>query len=420
MTISGRLREGETLTADTAALTDEDGMGALAYQWLRGGVEIEGATGRTHDLSQQDVGAMLEVRVTYADGHGTLETAGSVRSGPVVNVNDLPTGSVRLFGTAVEGSELRGDASLIEDEDGLGTFQFQWMRDGSAIAGATGSSYTLTGADVQAEVSLRVRYVDGQGTTETLLSDATPPVKQGTLTLVGTDGADNLVGADGNDVLSGRGGNDRILGNAGNDTIGGGDGADTLNGGDGNDVITGGDSEADLRDIVYGGNGDDKVDGGYGNDQLNGGLGNDSMEGGFGVDEVFGNEGDDVLTGSAYSDLIFGGDGNDFVNGGFGSDRVNGGDGADKFYHLGIFDHGNDWIQDYDASEGDVLLYGGRVTRDQFQVNLTRTANAGADDVEEAFVIFRPTGQILWALVDGGGQDQIMLQLGSETFDLLG
>jgi hypothetical protein len=37
----------------------------------------------------------------------------------------------------------------------------------------------------------------------------------------------------------------------------------------------------------------------------------------------------------------------------------------------------------------------------------------------EAFVIFRPTGQIMWALVDGAGQDQITLQLGSQIFDLL-
>ena len=37
----------------------------------------------------------------------------------------------------------------------------------------------------------------------------------------------------------------------------------------------------------------------------------------------------------------------------------------------------------------------------------------------EAFVIYKPTGQILWALVDGGGQDSINLQIGGDTFDLL-
>ena len=102
----------------------------------------------------------------------------------------------------------------------------------------------------------------------------------------------------------------------------------------------------------------DSIDGGHGNDELRGDEGNDSIEGGFGVDTVIGGVGDDVLSGSAWSDEVFGGTGEDFINGGFGSDRVNGGDDADRFYHLGIADHGSDWIQDYDAADGDVLIFG--------------------------------------------------------------
>jgi len=126
-----------------------------------------------------------------------------------------------------------------------------------------------------------------------------------------------------------------------------------------------------------------------------------------------------VLTGSAFSDLIFGGDGNDFINGGFGFDRVNGGAGADRFYHLGVAGHGSDWVQDYRAAEGDRLVFGTAATRAQFQVNLSETAGAGAAGVQEAFVIYRPTGQILWALVDGGAENHINLQIGAQVFDLL-
>jgi len=98
---------------------------------------------------------------------------------------------------------------------------------------------------------------------------------------------------------------------------------------------------------------------------------------------------------------------------------------ADKFYHLGIFDHGSDWVQDYTAAEGDVLLFGNvSASRDDFQVNFAHTASpegerSGDDDVQEAFVIYRPTGQIMWALVDGAGQDEINLKIGGNTFDLL-
>ncbi|NDW44233.1 hypothetical protein G0P99_04630, partial [Ruegeria sp. PrR005] len=117
--------------------------------------------------------------------------------------------------------------------------------------------------------------------------------------------------------------------------------------------------------------------------------------------------------------------GDDFVNGGFGHDRINGGTGADKFFHVGASGHGSDWVQDYSSAEGDVLLFGiGSATRDQFQVNFAHTENAegeraGDDAVSEAFVIYRPTGQIMWALVDGEGQSSINLKIGGDMFDLL-
>lgn len=261
-----------------------------------------------------------------------------------------------------------------------------------------------------------------------LVGDDAPNALVGTTgddTLFGRAGDDTLTGGLGNDVLQGEAGNDRLIGEAGNDSLLGGDGWDTLNGGDGADTLIGGQSETDLRDVVYAGAGDDHIDGGYGNDELRGGEGHDLMLGGFGVDMLVGGEGNDTATGSALSDLVFGGSGEDFVNGGWGHDRLNGGDDGDQFFHVGIFDHGSDWVQDYDAAEGDILHFG-RVgaTRDQFQVNFAHTASAageraGEDHIEEAFVIYRPTGQIVWALVDGAGQSQINAQIGGDVYDLL-
>ncbi len=227
-------------------------------------------------------------------------------------------------------------------------------------------------------------------------------------------------GGDAGVVLTGSSGSDTLQGGSGDDSLYGGDGNDSLDGGDGDDVIFGGATEADLRDEIYGGAGNDSIDGGYGNDQIYGQAGNDTIAGGFGSDDLRGQSGDDVITGSALSDLVFGGPGNDFVNGGWGHDRINGGSGADRFYHLGIFDHGSDWIQDYTAAEGDVLLFGdASASRDDFQVNISSTDGAGDAGVAEAFVIYRPTGQIIWALVDGAGQDEINLKIGGEVFDLL-
>jgi len=98
---------------------------------------------------------------------------------------------------------------------------------------------------------------------------------------------------------------------------------------------------------------------------------------------------------------------------------VNGGGGADRFYHLGIFDHGTDWIQDFNASEGDTLVFGNsEAGREDFQVNYAQTEGAGDPEVREAFVIYRETGQIIWALIDGAGEETIELQIGEDIFDI--
>ncbi len=434
--LTGEALQGETLTADASGITDRDGMGdgMPGVHWLRDGIEIEGAAvtldgdGRaTYSLSQADVGAEITAELRYTDAYDTAETVQSVPSAPVENVNSAPVGAVAIIGTVRVGETLEADTTGLSDPDGLGAFSYAWLRDGQPIMGAEADNYTLAEADLGAAISLRVSYTDGRDTAESVTSSATEIVEPGPLLLVGTPENDALVGASLNDTITGLAGDDRLIGQEGDDQIDGGIGADTLNGGDGDDTVIGGPSghEADQRDVIYSGAGNDRADGGGGNDLIYGQEGNDTLNGGFGADELQGQGGDDVITGGALSDLVYGGDGEDFVNGGFGYDRINGGDGADRFFHLGVADHGSDWVQDYASAEGDVLVFGNAAaSSDQFQINLNHTATAdgersGDDDVQEAFVIYRPTGQIMWALVDGEAQGQINLQIGGEVFDLL-
>ncbi|UWQ19301.1 hypothetical protein [Jannaschia sp. M317] len=550
VTIAGDLTEDATLTA-ASSLADEDGIGTLAYQWLRDGAPITGATADTYVLGQADVGTAMSVQVSYTDDQGTEESVTSGATAPVGNLNDDPSGTVTISGSAREGETLMA-VSTLNDDDGLGPLSYQWLRDGTAIAGATAAGYVLDVTDVGRQLSVMVSYTDGQGAAESVTTAVDSLIisrnfQEGTagddvLTglngndtlvglggddtlrggvgddrLIGGAGSDRLIGGDGADVavlavsstvvtveagdgglivtyaegpqdvpnivsdfvsddtetvqfgdgnltyaevaglivpnatpgndlieglsvadtvdglggddtirgnggddsIQGGDGNDRITGGIGNDTIDGGNGVDTLDGGDGNDQLTGGSTDVDLRDVIFGGAGDDTIEGGYGNDELRGDAGNDSIAGGFGADTVIGGSGNDTLTGSAFGDLIFGGDGMDFLNGGFGSDRVNGGADADQFFHLGVFDHGSDWIQDYSFADGDVLVFGGAATVTDFQVNQNTTAGAGGDATEEAFVIYRPTDQILWALVDGMDNANITLRIAGTDYDLL-
>ena len=82
-TIDGTPQVGETLTASTSAITDEDGMtnAAFSYQWTAGGSDIAGATGSTYTLTASEQGQTIQVRVTFtddADNEETLTSAATV------------------------------------------------------------------------------------------------------------------------------------------------------------------------------------------------------------------------------------------------------------------------------------------------------------------------------------------------------
>ena len=92
--------------------------------------------------------------------------------------NSAATGQPALTGTVAVGEILTADTSGISDANGLSNvvFAFQWIRsaDGTdtEIAGATGSNYTLTSADEDHAIQLRVTFTDDGGYEETLTSDA--------------------------------------------------------------------------------------------------------------------------------------------------------------------------------------------------------------------------------------------------------
>ena len=125
---------------------------------------------------QDDIGAAITVEVSYTDGEGTAESVTSAATSAVAGVNNDPTGSVFITGTAAEDQQLVADTSTLADADGLGTLSYQWSRDGSPIDGATADTYTLTQEDVGAAITVEVSYTDGDGTAESVTSAATSPV----------------------------------------------------------------------------------------------------------------------------------------------------------------------------------------------------------------------------------------------------
>jgi nitrous oxide reductase accessory protein NosL len=200
VTIDGAPSEDQTLTANTSTLADANGLGPFSYQWRRGGVPIVGATSSTYTLGDADVGAMISVTVSYIDGQSNPESVTSAAVGPVANVNDVPTGTVMISGTATEDQTLTASNTLADD-DGLGPISYQWRRGGVPIVGATASSYLLGDADVGALITVTASYTDGQNTPESVTSAAVGPVANindvptGGITISGTATEDQTLTA---------------------------------------------------------------------------------------------------------------------------------------------------------------------------------------------------------------------------------
>ncbi|MBD2484234.1 FG-GAP-like repeat-containing protein [Planktothrix sp. FACHB-1365] len=226
VSITGTATQNQTLTATTNTLADADGLGTLNYQWqdsADNGVtwtNISGATNNTFTLSQAQVGKKVQFKVSYTDLLGTAETVNSSPTSVVTNVNDLPTGTVSITGTATQNQILTATNTLA-DADDLGTLNYQWQDSfdngvtWTNISGAINNTLTLSQAQVGKKVQAKVSYTDGQGTVETVNSTPTATVANindlptGTVSITGTatqnqilTATNTLVDADGLGTLN--------------------------------------------------------------------------------------------------------------------------------------------------------------------------------------------------------------------------
>ncbi|HEY8086014.1 MAG TPA: calcium-binding protein, partial [Methylophilaceae bacterium] len=185
VTIAGTTTQNQVLTASNT-LADTDGLGTITYQWQSSPdgsswINISGATASTFTLADAQVGKQVRVVASYTDGHGNPESVPSTATTTVANVNDTPTGSVTLSGTATQ-NQLLTASNTLADGDGLGTIAYQWQSSADsgttwvAISGATASTYTLADAQVGKLVRVTATYTDGHGTVESISSTATTAI----------------------------------------------------------------------------------------------------------------------------------------------------------------------------------------------------------------------------------------------------
>ena len=449
--------QGQTLDA-SSTIADADGIGDISYQWKAAGVNISGATSSSFTLTEAQVGKTITVAASYTDGHGTTESVTSAATTAVVNVNDAPTGSVTITGTATQGQTLTASNNLA-DADGISTISYQWQAEGVNISGSTADTLVLAEAQVGKAITVVASYTDGQGAAETTSSLATIPVVSnvGVTLLAGTELADSLIGGSGKSLISGLGGDDSIVGGSGDDMLDGGAGNDMLNGGNGNDTLTGGAGNDSLigsagADQLYGGTGSDvaifsgsrdqyavtAIDGGWQVQDLRSApqfnAGNGTWSTNDGIDQIreietlrfadgdvmtakimVGTEGPDLLSGTDSADLINGLGGNDTLNGaggadlligGGGNDILSGGNGDDTLF-------GSDGTDTLHGGDGNDTLLGG--AGNDFMVASGQTVHMEGGDGDDFMV---GSGQTVH-MEGGAGKDHLAADTGG-IFVLVG
>ena len=187
--ITGTTQVGETLTADTSGIADDDGLSSatFSYQWVSNDGtadrDITGATDSSYVLVAADEGTSIKVRVSFTDDAANDESLTSDATEAVAARHNSPaTGAPAITGTAQVGQTLASDTAGIADTDGLSgaTFSYQWVsNDGTTdtdITGATDSTYTLVAADEDKTIKVRVSFTDDVDNEETLTSTATSSV----------------------------------------------------------------------------------------------------------------------------------------------------------------------------------------------------------------------------------------------------
>jgi hypothetical protein len=172
-TVAGEARDGEVLSAAPGIWAGTPSI-SYSYAWQRCDADgancaaIPGQTGSSYTLGGADIGTKMRALVTATNDAGASAPAASAATAAVAQRPPTSQTAPALSGTARDGNAL---STTLGTWRGSGPFDYaiQWLRcnaSGGAcapIAGATASSYTLTGVDVGATLRSEVTASNSAG-----------------------------------------------------------------------------------------------------------------------------------------------------------------------------------------------------------------------------------------------------------------
>ncbi|WP_034610606.1 hypothetical protein [Cellulomonas sp. URHD0024] len=169
-TITGTVRVGQKLTAVPG--TWAPAGTTISYRWYRNGVAISGATLSTYTLVAADLGTKITVVTTgRKTGYTSLARTSAATATVVSNFASAPVPTVT--GTLRVGYTL---GITLGTWTPAPAFSYQWQANGSAISGATSSTYKLTAKDYGKTISVSVVGSKTNYVTTTRLSASTAKV----------------------------------------------------------------------------------------------------------------------------------------------------------------------------------------------------------------------------------------------------
>lgn len=156
---------GDTLTA--AATVTGELKGNLTYQWYAGETAIKGATKATYQLTRNEIGKSVSVKVGSTVEVGELE---QVYTGSIADKPTELTGDVKITADPQREGNVSypGDTlkAKVSNDTNTGELSYQWYADGTKIKGATKKSYVLTEAEIGKTLSIKVKSSEQSGTLE--------------------------------------------------------------------------------------------------------------------------------------------------------------------------------------------------------------------------------------------------------------
>lgn len=140
---SGTITSGDTITAVNSGIIPETAQDNIVYKWLLNG-ELSENTDAGYTIPAESAGKTVTVKITGENGY-----KGEITSNIVISYLPLVKKSfaINSVSNIVVGTE------LTLTEEFTGTYSLSWYRGqgtetGSAIEGATGSTYTITATDL--------------------------------------------------------------------------------------------------------------------------------------------------------------------------------------------------------------------------------------------------------------------------------